>query len=403
MTPDRQLCAPKRAAAPESGIVAVDELRPRPRRADPALGRRGRPADARLHHRRGRQGAARRRDLLHLAGAAFRNCARRLPATTPRHFGKSFSPRRIHRHRLAACRRSSWRCRRSPAPATRSIYLSPAWPNFAAAAGVAGATPVAVPLDQSATMAGPATSTSSRPRSRRAPRRIFVNTPSNPTGWTADHETLAGDPRSRPRSKGLWIIADEIYALFHYGGGRAPSFLDIMDAGRPHPVRQHLLQELGDDRLARRLDQDASGAAAGVREPDPVFDLGRRAVHAARRRCRARRGRRLHRRAGGAGAGRRATSSAASSAPPARRASPCRPARSICSSRSTASPIARQAAFDIVDQANVGLAPGTAFGAGRRGAFCGSASTAASTRSRKPRTGWHAGSPRVEGWLSVCP
>ncbi len=29
-----------------------------------------------------------------------------------------------------------------------AIYLEPAWPNFAAAAGVAGATPVAVPLDR---------------------------------------------------------------------------------------------------------------------------------------------------------------------------------------------------------------------------------------------------------------
>jgi len=29
------------------------------------------------------------------------------------------------------------------------VYLSPAWPNFAAAAGVSGASPVAVTLDQS--------------------------------------------------------------------------------------------------------------------------------------------------------------------------------------------------------------------------------------------------------------
>ena len=43
------------------------QLRPQPRRADPALGRRGRPADAVLHLR-GRRGVPRpRRDLLHLS------------------------------------------------------------------------------------------------------------------------------------------------------------------------------------------------------------------------------------------------------------------------------------------------------------------------------------------------
>ena len=31
------------------------------------------------------------------------------------------------------------------------------------------------------------------------------------------------------RRRNLWIIADEIYALFHYDGRRAPSFLDIME------------------------------------------------------------------------------------------------------------------------------------------------------------------------------
>lgn len=105
------------------------------------------------------------------------------------------------------------------------IYLSPAWPNFAAAAAIAGAVPVPVTLDNAgngwscdvekiAAAITPAT------------RAIFVNTPSNPTGWTADLETLKGI-LDLAREKKLWIIADEIYSLFHYGGGRAPSFLDV--------------------------------------------------------------------------------------------------------------------------------------------------------------------------------
>ena len=68
----------------------------------------------------------------------------------------------------------------------------------------------------------------SPPPSPRAPRRIFVNTPSNPTGWTADRETLQAI-LDLARKHDLWIIADEIYALFHYGGRRAASFLDIME------------------------------------------------------------------------------------------------------------------------------------------------------------------------------
>ena len=64
------------------------------------------------------------------------------------------------------------------------------------------------------------------------------------------------------------------------------------------------------------------------------------------------------------GRGRRAISSAASLAQPGAHGSPCRRARSICSSPSTASTDSRSAAFDIVDKANVGLAPGTAFGPG---------------------------------------
>ncbi|MER9231883.1 pyridoxal phosphate-dependent aminotransferase [Mesorhizobium sp. M0622] len=106
------------------------------------------------------------------------------------------------------------------------VYLSPAWPNFAAAAGVAGAVPIAVTLDQSDNgwscdvdkIAAAIT-----PRTK----ALFVNTPSNPTGWTADKETLQAI-LDLARERGLWIIADEIYSLFHYGHGRAPSFIDIM-------------------------------------------------------------------------------------------------------------------------------------------------------------------------------
>ena len=103
--------------------------------------------------------------------------------------------------------------------------LSPAWPNFAAAAGIGGARPVAVKLDFDGTRwaldldalraaIGPAT------------RAIFVNSPANPTGWTASEADLRGILRLA-RDRGLWIIADEVYSRFVYDGERAPSFHDI--------------------------------------------------------------------------------------------------------------------------------------------------------------------------------
>jgi aspartate/methionine/tyrosine aminotransferase len=109
-----------------------------------------------------------------------------------------------------------------------AIYLAPAWPNFAGALSVAGAKPVAVPLTFSEAgwhcdvgritdAVGPRT------------RAIFLNSPANPTGWTADRETLKAILEVA-RRKDLWIIADEIYALFNYTGTRAASFLDIMES-----------------------------------------------------------------------------------------------------------------------------------------------------------------------------
>ena len=139
--------------------------------------------------------------------------------------------------------------------------------------------------------AGRSISTGSPRRSRRARARCVVVSPSNPTGWTATRDDLSS-LLALARKHGLWIIADETYARFWYGGGpRAPSFFDVMAPEDRDPLRQHLLEELGDDRLAHGLDRGASLARPGDRKPHPVFDLRRRAIHAARRRGRDRAGR----------------------------------------------------------------------------------------------------------------
>jgi aspartate/methionine/tyrosine aminotransferase len=114
-------------------------------------------------------------------------------------------------------------------PGDEVLYLAPAWPNFAAAAAIASATPVAVSLDFGDNGWSFDPDRLSRQHSPRT-KALFINSPSNPTGWTADIETLKAI-LAFARAHGLWIIADEIYTHFHYSGSRAPSFIDIME---PH-------------------------------------------------------------------------------------------------------------------------------------------------------------------------
>jgi aspartate/methionine/tyrosine aminotransferase len=109
------------------------------------------------------------------------------------------------------------------------IIPTPAWPNAAAAAGVIGARAVLLPmhfgnagwtldLDRLAAAITPRT------------RALVVVSPSNPTGWTASRDELAA-LIALARAHGLWIIADETYGRFWYDDGpRAPSFYDVMAA-----------------------------------------------------------------------------------------------------------------------------------------------------------------------------
>jgi aspartate/methionine/tyrosine aminotransferase len=61
-------------------------------------------------------------------------------------------------------------------------------------------------------------------------RALFINTPSNPTGWAASLDELRAI-LDFARKRGLWIIADEIYGQFYYAGGLAPSFQTLREPG----------------------------------------------------------------------------------------------------------------------------------------------------------------------------
>ncbi|MBV9077077.1 MAG: aminotransferase class I/II-fold pyridoxal phosphate-dependent enzyme, partial [Methylobacteriaceae bacterium] len=109
------------------------------------------------------------------------------------------------------------------------IIPTPSWPNFDGATGLLGARPVSVPmsvgpggwlleLDRLAAAITPRT------------RALVINSPANPTGWTASNADVRA-MLALARQHGLWIIADEIYGRFVYGdAARAPSFRDHMEA-----------------------------------------------------------------------------------------------------------------------------------------------------------------------------
>jgi aspartate/methionine/tyrosine aminotransferase len=113
-------------------------------------------------------------------------------------------------------------------PGDEVIVPSPAWPNFAAAAGISGAKTVFVQQsfgNRGWTLDMEDLEAAITPRSK----VIVVNSPSNPSGWTATEEELRRILAIARKHK-LWIIADEIYGRFVYEGSRAPSFHDVMQA-----------------------------------------------------------------------------------------------------------------------------------------------------------------------------
>lgn len=111
------------------------------------------------------------------------------------------------------------------------LIPTPAWPNFAGAITVSGARPVGVPMNFSE--AGWSLDVERLEQAITPRTRAFViNSPANPTGWTASLADLTA-VLDMARRHGIWIIADEIYGRFVYDpaltiDARTPSFRDVM-------------------------------------------------------------------------------------------------------------------------------------------------------------------------------
>jgi aspartate aminotransferase len=105
------------------------------------------------------------------------------------------------------------------------VIVAPVWPNIAAAVSIMGGEPRLVGLDP--TPGGGWRLDVERLFAACDPgtRAIFVNSPSNPTGWVISADEI-GALLAFARRRGLWLIADEVYGRIVYGNRAAPSFLD---------------------------------------------------------------------------------------------------------------------------------------------------------------------------------
>jgi aspartate/methionine/tyrosine aminotransferase len=105
------------------------------------------------------------------------------------------------------------------------VIVAPVWPNIAAAVTVMGGEPRLVSLDRQPGGGWRLDLERLFAACDSRTRGIFVNSPSNPTGWIISAEEIAA-LLAFARGRGLWLIADEVYSRIVYGNRAAPSFLD---------------------------------------------------------------------------------------------------------------------------------------------------------------------------------
>jgi aspartate/methionine/tyrosine aminotransferase len=110
-------------------------------------------------------------------------------------------------------------------PGDNVVIVSPIWPNITSATRLVRGEPKYVALDRSRDGAFSLDLQKVFDAVDGRTRAIFVNSPGNPTGWTmtADQQRALLE---FTRQRGVWIMADEVYARLIYDHPVAPSFLE---------------------------------------------------------------------------------------------------------------------------------------------------------------------------------
>ena len=112
-------------------------------------------------------------------------------------------------------------------PGDRVVAVTPVWPNLCEIPKIMGAEVITVPLqfgpdgwqldlDRLIAAINPGV------------RALVINSPNNPTGWTLsrpEQEVIL----ARCREVGTWLVADDVYERLYFRARCAPSFLDITD------------------------------------------------------------------------------------------------------------------------------------------------------------------------------
>ena len=113
-------------------------------------------------------------------------------------------------------------------PGDNAVIVAPVWPNVADAVSVLGGEPRALVLQPAETGWRLDLNRLEALCDART-RALFVNSPGNPTGWTMQ-TSEAMELLAFARRRGVWLIADEVYARLVYDGREAaPSLLDIAE------------------------------------------------------------------------------------------------------------------------------------------------------------------------------
>jgi aspartate/methionine/tyrosine aminotransferase len=249
-------------------------------------------------------------------------------------------------------------------PGDEVVMHAPIWPNIPAALQILGARPVQVAttmaeggwrldLDRLFDACGPRT------------RAIVVNSPNNPTGRVMPAEEIRA-VRDFARRHGLWILSDEVYGRLVYDAPHAPSFLEACEPEDRLIVVNSFSKnwamtgwrlgwlvapaEFG-QAFENLIQYNTSGAPtfqqhAGV----TAVTQGEAFLAETLARCRD---------------GRALVCEAMAGLPRVRFVPPA--GAFYLFFAVDGEPDSRALAFRLVDRANVGLAPGTAFGAGGRG------------------------------------
>jgi aspartate aminotransferase len=110
----------------------------------------------------------------------------------------------------------------------RVVLHSPAWPNVGNSARLRGAEINELTLTARAD-GGFSLDLDRLDAMLEGARAFILNSPNNPTGWTATHDELVAIIEI-VRRRGVWLIADEVYSRLIYSDARAaPSILDVAE------------------------------------------------------------------------------------------------------------------------------------------------------------------------------